>query len=421
MKTNRIRLDPNQAEHTQLQALGDRVSALWNAANYHCHQLFLAGEKVPSYNTLDSAFRGHEAFRTLPSDIAQETLKKLAEAWKSYFALRKRWKAGGLEDKPGLPKYRKDRKTGERPTDYIPIKCDRSYRVNAWEVEVTAPKDISLKRLSIPYKGLRRYTGKGKRAELFYDSRGRWYMAYGVETKPPVQRTGVRAGIDLSIRILASLSIEGVETATHFAGRDALKEWDYWCRCIARHQQELAHRNKKSSKRLSRLYRMRKARMRHLWDTMAKRIAQTCRRHKVGEVLIGWPKGILDDVRVTAKWNGRLHGFWSFAQVTDRIMLALNRVGIKTEQVGERGTSSHCSGCGSVNVIRRPRHVLYCKDCGFSIHSDQSGSRLMIRQKYPVYWDGAEAAPTPETLRFNKHCWVDAYNPATPVADRVAA
>ena len=417
MKTNRLRLDPTPQQSEHLRLLGDRVSALWNAANYVCRQAFLAGEKVLSYNALCCAFQSHVAYRALPSDIAQETLKKLSEAWKSYFQLRKRWQAGQLADKPGLPRYRKDRQTGERPTDLIPIKCDRSYRVSGRTVEVTVPRDVSTRRMVMTYRGIKRYVGKGRRAEVLYDAgRGRWYFVYGVDMPPAKPKPwACVAGVDLGIRVLASLSIEGEQQAFHFAGRDVLKEWDYWNRRIAEHQQALAQRGKKSSKRLQHLYAKRRTRLHHAWDAMAKRIAQLCRTHRVGKVVLGWPKGILDAVRANRKWQGRLHGFWSFAQMSARIELALNRLGIATERVGERGTSSHCPGCGSAHVVRRPRSVLRCKDCHSVMHADQAGSRNMIRQKYPVCWDGHEACPAPETWRFDKHRWVDAYNPPTVV------
>src|SRR5712691_8038106 len=104
MKINRFRLDPTTDDVHQLRILGDRVSALWNAANYTCRQAFLAKTGVPSYPALYRAFRGQPIYRALPSDIAQETLKKVREAWSSFFSLLKLWKAGELEERPGLPK-----------------------------------------------------------------------------------------------------------------------------------------------------------------------------------------------------------------------------------------------------------------------------------------------------------------------------
>lgn len=421
MKTNRLRLDPTPDTTQQLRLLGDRVSALWNAANYACRQHFLAGTRVPSYLALDHAFRSHPTYRMLPSDIAQETLKTLSEAWTSFFALRKRWYAGALAERPGLPKYRKDRRTGQRFTDYVPIKCDRSYRVNGRTVELTVPKDINPSRLCVGYHGVNRYVGKGRRAAVHYDAaRQRWYFVYTVHSTPPKPRPGTVAGIDLGIRVLASVSIAGVPQAFHFAGRDVLKEWAYWQRQIAQHQRELAHRHKKTSQRLKRLYAKRRARVQHAWQAMGKRIAIVCSAHAVGTVVIGWPKGILDVVRANHTWNGRIHNFWAFDQMAACIALALTRRGIRVEHVGERGTSSHCPSCASANVVRRPRAVLRCRDCHMTIHADQAGSRNIIRQRYPVTWDGVEATPAPETWRFDMHRWVDAYNPATTVADQTA-
>jgi len=406
-----------------MHLLGDRVSALWNAANYACRQGFFVGEKIPSYHSLCCAFQDHDAYRALPSDVAQEVLKVLREAWSSYFALRVLWKAGKLKDKPGLPKYRKDRKTGKRLTDWIPLKCDRAYRVESRTVSVTLPRDLrGAGRLVLSYWGIRRYHGAGRRAVICYDkARGRWYFRYSVDVPDNAIKPwpGV-AGIDLGIRVLVSLSIAGVETAFHFLGREVLKDWMYWTRKIAEHQRELAHRNKKTSRRLKRLYAMRRCRLQHAWDAMARRVVKVCKRYKVGKVVIGWPKGILDDSHLSRKWNGLTHGFWSFEQVSQRLMLALRRAGIVPERVGERGTSSHCPRCESPRVVRRPRHLLRCRDCELHVHSDQAGSFNMMRQKYPVFWDGAEAAPAPETHRFNQHRWADAHNPSIQVEDLAA-
>ena len=93
---------------------------------------------------------------------------------------------------------------------------------------------------------------------------------------------------------------------------------------------------------------------------------------------------------------------------------------VLTERTGERGTSSHCPRCDSANVVRRPRPMLRCRDCGLLVHSDQAGSFNIMRQRYPVHWDRAEAAPAPETYRFNLHRWADALNPSIAVEELAA-
>lgn len=221
-------------------------------------------------------------------------LKKLAEAWKSYFKLRARWAAGELEDKPGLPRYRKN-KDGSKPFGFIPVKDGRSYAVSSTAVELSLPKDLrSAGRLSIAYRGKRRYVGKARRAEAIYDhARDRWHFVWSVDWRDGPPRERLRAGgIDLGIRVLASLSIEGDAEALHFSGREVLKDFDYWGRRIAHCQQVLATRGLKASKTLARLHARRRARLVHAWEAIAERIAEHAQRMKLGTVYIGWPKDI---------------------------------------------------------------------------------------------------------------------------------
>jgi hypothetical protein len=46
------------------------------------------GEGVLTGSRLEDLMKDEPEYRHLPSDVAQETLKKLSEAWKGYFELR---------------------------------------------------------------------------------------------------------------------------------------------------------------------------------------------------------------------------------------------------------------------------------------------------------------------------------------------
>jgi len=78
--------------------------------------------------------------------------------------------------------------------------------------------------------------------------------------------------------------------------------------------------------------------------------------------------------------------------------------------------------CGSVRVRRTPRHRVTCHDCPLVIHSDQAGSRNIVRQKTPAMaWDADETPLWPETHRWSGQQWVDVkHPPASVVGDRVA-
>jgi putative transposase len=77
IRSNTIRLDPAKAGQAELRLVGDRVSCLWNSANFLCRKAFMAKEGVPLGTALERLMKDAPEYRRLPSDVAQETLKKL--------------------------------------------------------------------------------------------------------------------------------------------------------------------------------------------------------------------------------------------------------------------------------------------------------------------------------------------------------
>ena len=75
-----VRLDTRGRSEAELRLMGDRVSRLWNSANYLCRQSFLAREGVPVGAELERRTKASPEYPQLPSDVAQEVLKKLSEA-----------------------------------------------------------------------------------------------------------------------------------------------------------------------------------------------------------------------------------------------------------------------------------------------------------------------------------------------------
>jgi transposase len=413
MKTNIVRLRRHKGNHVTLSEIAERVDRLWNAANYVCRQRFIKGERVPGYSALCKLIPTMYPldYGRLPSDVAQEVLKKLTEAWASFYKLCTRFKSGKLKHKPGLVKYRKDR-SGKYRKDFIPVKGPRSYSFSRSELTLPLPADLRSKgRLRCPVQGELRNSGDYGRLELTYDRVDRvWRATASVDTPERKFRKSERAAaIDLGLRVSASLSIEGQEGSHHFRGREMLKEFSYWTRRIAEHQKELARRKLKSSRQLSQLYQIRRRRLEHAQRTIAKAIAGLCRASKVGVVYIGWPKGIRDDVQVRKDWRGKLHNYWNFDRFAVILIDALERQQILGKQVGERGTSSTCPWTLNPKheMRRKPRWKLSCKDCGLSMHSDSAGSgNILAFNKPGLFRDGAKAAPTPRTHEWNNHKWV---------------
>lgn len=285
-RCNIVRVLFSKEEAKILKTLGDRCAVLWNAANFRCRQAFLKGEPVPSYATLCAEFQDHPAYKALPSDIAQEVLKKLRKAWNSFFACLRLWKKGELNKRPGLPKYWKDRWTGKRPVRLIPVKSPRSYSLDAKTLSLTLPADLrnGNGRLILRTKGVLRFSGIPKTLELKYDRvKRRWYAHQVVEVPEPVRKEKSEkcAALDLGARVLVALAVEGFERQLLFSGREVWKDFLYWTKRITGEQFRLNRAGRKTSRQLRRFYRIRVHRLKHAFVALVAEIAHILKRHRV--------------------------------------------------------------------------------------------------------------------------------------------
>ena len=297
-KTNVVRLLPDKRTVEILRAVGDRASALWNAANYVCRQAFIKHEKVPSYSALCALMKGSPDYRALPTHIGQEVLKKLSKSWISFFALRRSFANGEIKYKPGMPKYRKDRKTGGRPWDYIPVKSTLAYAVKGSVIHLAAPGDLSDNRIEIPFRGIIRHNGDFKTCELLYDNaKKRWYANLVVDCAERIipQKAEKHAAGDIGARRAITISIEGDTQSIIYSSRQSWKDYKYWSRCIAREKSRLSLQGYKTSRRLQGLYRSRRLRLRHAIEALSADTVLRLKRGGVTHFTAGYPVNCRED------------------------------------------------------------------------------------------------------------------------------
>jgi len=221
MRTNTFKLRPTGEQTERLFKLADSCSRMYNEINYKRRQSFFSGNF--DWKT-DEEYNKYK--RLVGSATAQQIIRKNNEAWKSFFALPKKWKTGKSEKKPHPPGYWKDRRSGERKLRIL-IRCD-SYR----------PEGDVLKlpfKLEIEWRGENRWNGKQGRLEIVYDELSKkWYAFMPVEVQPPHQPVGdKRAYIDLGVINILTTWIEGDERAAIYSGRPLLSDWWYWNKRIA--------------------------------------------------------------------------------------------------------------------------------------------------------------------------------------------
>jgi len=413
-RINIYRVLPDRERRRLLRILGDRCAALWNLAQHRCRQALFANDRIPSYGDLCVQLITDAAYQALPSDIAQEVLKKVAESWKSYRQALIAFKTGRVPRKPRVPGYWKDRKTGHRLWKCIPIKCPRAYHVSAHEISIVMPADLHHGRLILPIRGQTRWTGKLGRAELLYDAvRRRWALHVNVVVAEPehAPREKRWAGIDPGPRMTVAVAIHNKADAALYRSRELWKDFRYWDRRIAAIQRELAPRGLHTSRRLRRCYQQRQVRLEAAYRALARVVVDSLKRFRVTDVAVEDQTGIRDGLNF-GRNNELIHNFWAFAKMTHALQDACELAGIRVHPVPRTdGASSHCAVCADGTAVTRPhRSRVRCKN-GHRLHADVNAAWNLLDTSLgttlePEVRARAGGRPRWRTYRWNQHRWV---------------
>lgn len=111
IQTQLIRIKLDRFETNILEFICKRSNSLWNQGIYYVnqwHKLTHSGNlpNVP-YEQLTANLKDEPSYKMLYSQVAQQTLKSVAEGFKSYAELFPMWKRGELQtNEPKPPNYR---------------------------------------------------------------------------------------------------------------------------------------------------------------------------------------------------------------------------------------------------------------------------------------------------------------------------
>ncbi|MGB9024101.1 MAG: transposase [Candidatus Bathyarchaeia archaeon] len=406
-RTNMVLLMPTCEQDQQLRSLAEASARLWNLANYERRQTLFKGQRAFTYAQQCKHFKDTSAFKQLGTCKAQALLMKLREAWGSYYALKHLERLSQLPShircvRP--PRYMKDRQTRRLVAESIYVRND-GYKQQ--EDVLTLSKG-----LRVPFKAGDLWVGKQGRLELHYDRlRGKWYGHIPVRVKwprkgKPHQPTRKRASIDLGICNLTTCVVEGGDKAYIYSGRAVLSDWRYWTKQIASYESTLKKTNGyNSSKHLSRLYRTRRRRLNHAVKSMLRDLYDRLETHEVTDLIVGNLKHIRDNANHGKVGNQKLHNFWPFAQIRQRIQELSEEYSIRVRFKSERGTSKRCSLCGKKHKNGRIKRGLYkCPDTNVRLNADVNGANNLLEPKVAAD-SGSRPMAWPMLLKWNSQKW----------------
>jgi len=205
---------------------------------------------------------------------------------------------------------------------FLLIRHDR-YRIEGNEIYI---KEFNL---SLKFIGKLKWVGKQGTLEIFYDSaRRKWYaripMVVKVNNKP---KGKMRAGIDLGVINLATVAVQDGSWML-FKGGSVLSEFKKITKRISIEEKRLAMHGLKTSRKLEMFYKNRSLLLKNAREGLAREIVESLYDKGVGEIYIGYPKGIAQD-----KGNERNSNFWSYSSIIKRIKNVAQEYGIKVKLV----------------------------------------------------------------------------------------
>ncbi|MFP3290366.1 MAG: transposase [Nitrososphaeria archaeon] len=356
-RSNTVRIIAGKETKAKLKALGKSFVNCWNEVNKLRLEQYKKHEPVDFNKTEKIVYEKYKA--VLHRVNVQQVTRKNTFAWKSFFELSKKKKEGEL------PKWMKPKPPHKKKDDlFLLIRNDR-YKIEGNEIFLMDFK------LRLKFNGKLKWVGKQGTLEIFYDTvRRKWYARIPVSVKINNKPKGkMKAGIDLGVVNLATVAVQDGSWML-FKGGSLLSEFKKITKSISIEEKKLAKHGLKTSRKLEKLYNKRSLVLKNAREGLAREIVETLYDKGVGEIYIGYPKGIAQD-----KGNERNTNFWNYLAIIKRIKDVAQEYKIKVKLVDEENTSKTCSLCGEIHENGRIKRGLFkCPHAGKVINADLNGA-----------------------------------------------
>jgi putative transposase len=367
---NIVELRPTPKQRRILKEMLLLSSCVYNMANYEARQAFFRGEKSPSAIDLQRTLQAKDDYQMLGRSYALPRLQIYGETQSARFKLIK----SKTQAHVGLPKYLKNRRTNTTLPSYL-VMDGRQYALGSRDVRIPLSRKLrekhGLKAFRLKYNGVLRWRGEQARGQIHLKGK-KFYLYQSVEMPDPKPvESGVNAGIDLGIKnLMAIVTSEGDELV--IGSKRFRRQWEHYGLLIAAEQQKLAAINRRSSRKLQRLFAKRNSYQNHLFNNVNAKAFRFLKRHNVGIVCLGDVTGIREGKDWGAAWNRGLHNYWSYDKESAKIANKTEEYGMRLVQPMEEYTTQECPICTERN---KPKDRIYiCSFCGYIDHRDIVGA-----------------------------------------------
>lgn len=275
----------SKEEYQVLRELCHVAKNLYNESLYQIRQHFFATGKYLSYSENYHCLKQSENYRLLNSNMAQQIMKEADGAFKSFFALRKKVKAGEYTSKSAqLPKYLP--KDGfmtlvigfvRLQDDKLVLPYSRAYGKEHPTVSIKLPPNLK-------GKHVKEIRIKPQAHARFFEVQ----YTYEVEEDQHLLNNNKALAVDIGVNNLAACVTDTGKTFL-IDGRKLKSKNQWYNKQLARLQSIKDKQGiKDHTKRMELLVRKRNNQVRDYMSKAASQIVQYCIQNQIGNLIVGY-------------------------------------------------------------------------------------------------------------------------------------
>ena len=269
-------ISPNDPRFTAIDVAAFKAKNLYNAALYLVRQAYIFESRYLGHKAVYHQMKGHEAYRALPTKVAQQVLRLLDKNWQSYFAacLAYQEDPSKFRKLPRIPHY-KHKAAGRYVLVYTTQALSRPGLKRGLIQPSMLPVTIQTKQARI--------------AQVRVVPRIGFYVVevvYECQEVTPSGNPALYAAVDIGVDNLAALTSNKVGFVPRLVnGRPIKSTNQYYNKRRAALQQALGHEG--TTTRLERFTAKRTRRINHYLHTASKAIIALLVEEGIGTLVVG--------------------------------------------------------------------------------------------------------------------------------------
>ena len=378
-KTQKNRLRTNKKTYKVLKELVRDSKNLYNYTLYVIRQYYFFNGKYLPYKKAYHLVKNSDAYKSLPSQVAQQTMKIVDRNFKSFFRLLKERKKGNYNRPIHIPKYM------DKNGFFVCIFPSQMFKIEGNKIRLSLGRSFQ-KKYSIKYLYFKlppHLTDKQiKEVRILPRCKATWFeieYVYKTETEKLDLDTNKALAIDLGLDNFATC-IDTNGTAFIIEGR-YIKSFNRWYNKRKAKLQSVYSKQKiKGGKESCKLNMKRKFIINNFMNQAVAYIVKHCIKNNIGKIIIGELKDIKQNINL-GKINNQNFVSIPYGLFKQKLKAKCEYYGIDYIEVNEAYTSQTCCNCKIVRKSNRVHRGLYvCKNCGMVLNADVNGAINILRK-----------------------------------------